>query len=123
LRVSQSLYPLYIILYIAERDFREGRIIMKRVNILAVCGMGFGTSLMMLMNVQDLGKKHGIEVKGEAVDLGSAKGRQVDLIVASSEIAGQLSGEPSRVVTLNNIVDKGELEQKVLPVLKEVSEG
>jgi ascorbate PTS system EIIB component len=110
-------------LYIAERDFREGRIIMKRVNILAVCGMGFGTSLMMLMNVQDLGKKHGIEVKGEAVDLGSAKGRQVDLIVASSEIAGQLSGEPSRVVTLNNIVDKGELEQKVLPVLKEVSEG
>jgi PTS system ascorbate-specific IIB component len=123
LRVSQSLYPLYIILYIAERDFQEGRIIMKRVNILAVCGMGFGTSLMMLMNVQDLGKKHGIEVKGEAVDLGSAKGRQVDLIVASSEIAGQLSGEPSRVVTLNNIVDKGELEQKVLPVLKEVSEG
>jgi ascorbate PTS system EIIB component len=123
LRVSQSLYPLYIILYIAERDFQEGRIIMKRVNILAVCGMGFGTSLMMLMNVQDLGKKHGIEVKGEAVDLGSAKGRQVDLIVASSEIADQLSGEPSRVVTLNNIVDKGELEQKVLPVLKEVSEG
>ncbi len=91
--------------------------------MLAVCGMGFGTSLMMLMNVQDLGNKHGIEVKGEAVDLGSAKGRQVDLIVASSEIADQLSGEPSRVVALNNIVDKEEMERKVLPVLKEVSGG
>jgi PTS system ascorbate-specific IIB component len=110
-------------LYIAERDFQEGRITIKRVNMLAVCGMGFGTSLMMLMNVQDLGKKHGIEVKGEAVDLGSAKGRDVDLIVASSEIAGQLSGETARVVTLNNLVDKEELERKVLPVLKEVSGG
>jgi ascorbate PTS system EIIB component len=121
--VPQSLYPLYIILYIAERDFQEGRITIKRVSMLAVCGMGFGTSLMMLMNVQDLGKKHGIDVKGEAVDLGSAKGRDVDLIVASSEIAGQLSGESARVVALNNLVDKEEMERKVLPVLKEVSGG
>ena len=78
---------------------------------------------MMLMNVQDLGKKHGIDVKGEAVDLGSAKGRQVDLIVASSEIAGQLSGQPSRVVTRNNIVDKEELARQVLRVLNEVRGG
>jgi len=96
-------------------------VIIKQVNMLAVCGMGFGTSLMMLMNVQDLGKKHGIEVRGEAVDLGSAKGRTTDLIVASSEIAGQLSGEPTRVVALTNLVDKEELERKVLPVLKELS--
>jgi PTS system ascorbate-specific IIB component len=96
-------------------------VIIKQVNMLAVCGMGFGTSLMMLMNVQDLARKHGIEVKGEAVDLGSAKGRNVDLIVASSEIAGQLSEEPTRVVSLTNLVDKEELERKVLPVLKEVS--
>lgn len=79
--------------------------------------------MMMLMNVQDLGRKHGIEVRGDAVDLGSAKGRDVDLIVASSEIAGQLSEEPARVVSLTNLVDKEELERKVLPVLREVSEG
>jgi ascorbate PTS system EIIB component len=41
--------------------------------------------------------------------------------VASSEIAGQLSEEPTRVVALTNLVDKEELERKVLPVLKEVS--
>ena len=75
---------------------------------------------MVLMNVQELGKAHGIEVKGEAVDLSSAKGREADLIVASSEVAGQLSDSAAPVVTLNNLVDKQELEQKVLPVLKEV---
>lgn len=94
--------------------------IKKEVNILAVCGMGFGTSLMMLMNVQELGKAHGIEVKGEAVDLGSVKGREADLIVASSEIADELSESPVPVVALNNLVDKGELEEKVLPALQEV---
>jgi PTS system ascorbate-specific IIB component len=82
--------------------------------------MGFGTSLMVLMNVQELGKAHGIEVKGEAVDLSSAKGREADLIVASSEVAGELSGSTAPVVALNNLVDKNELEQKVLPLLKEV---
>ena len=82
--------------------------------------MGFGTSLMVLMNVQELGKAHGIEVKGEAVDLSSAKGREADLIVASSEVASQLSDSAAPVVTLHNLVDKQELEQKVLPVLKEV---
>ena len=82
--------------------------------------MGFGPSLMVLMNVQELGKAHGIEVKGEAVDLSSAKGREADLIVASSEVAGQLSASTAPVVTLNSLVDKEELEQKVLPVLKEV---
>jgi PTS system ascorbate-specific IIB component len=91
-----------------------------QVYVLAVCGMGFGTSLMMLMNVQELGRKHGIQVRGEAVDLGSAKGREADLIVASSEIADKLSGSSVPVVGLSNLVDKGELERKVLPVLKEL---
>jgi PTS system ascorbate-specific IIB component len=93
----------------------------KEVYVLAVCGMGFGTSLMMLMNVQDLGKAHGIKVKGEAVDLGSAKGRDADLIVASSEMVSKLSDSTIPVVGLNNLVDKGELEDKVLPALQEVA--
>ena len=90
------------------------------MNVLVVCGMGFGTSLMVLMNVKDLGKEHGIEVEGEAIDLSSAKGREADLVVASSEIADSLSESKAPVVSLNNLVDKAELEQKVLPALKEV---
>ncbi len=75
---------------------------------------------MVLMNVKDLGKEHGIEVEGEAIDLSSAKGREADLVVASREIADSLSESTAPVVSLNNLVDKEELEQKVLPALKEV---
>ena len=57
------------------------------MRVITVCGMGFGTSLMLLMTIKDIGKKHHVAVEGEAVDLGSYKGKPCDLIAASSEIA------------------------------------
>ena len=60
------------------------------MRVITVCGMGFGTSLMLLMTIKDIGKKHHVAVEGEAVDLGSYKGKPCDLIAASSEIAKQI---------------------------------
>ena len=40
------------------------------MRVITVCGMGFGTSLMLLMTIKDIGKKHHVAVEGEAVDLG-----------------------------------------------------
>jgi len=47
------------------------------MKVVTVCGMGMGTSLMMLMEIQDIAKKHGYKIEGEAVDLSSAKGKNV----------------------------------------------
>lgn len=89
------------------------------MEILTVCGMGFGTSLMLLMEIQDIAKKHGFTVGGEATDLSSAKGRKCDMIVASSEIAKELAEEEVKVVPIINILDKKEIEEKVLPAIKQ----
>ncbi len=91
------------------------------MRIITVCGMGFGTSLMLLMDIQAIAKKHGFEVDGEATDLGSAKGKDCDFMVASSEIAGELSGESVEVVSINNLLDKQEIEDKVMPVIRRLS--
>jgi PTS system ascorbate-specific IIB component len=91
------------------------------MKILSVCGMGFGTSLMLLMEVQAIAKKHGYTVDGEATDLGSAKGQKCDFIIASSEIASQLSSETVPVVAINNLLDKKEIEQKVMPVIEQLA--
>lgn len=91
------------------------------MKIITVCGMGFGTSLMLLMNIQDMGKKHGIKVEGEAIDLGSAKGKECDLIVASSEIIKELSDVQADVIGINNLLDNKEIEEKVLPALKRLN--
>lgn len=93
------------------------------MRIVTVCGMGFGTSLMLLMEIQSIGKKHGYDIQGEAVDLGSAKGNKCDFMVASSEIASELSEEPVEVVAINNLLDKEEIESKVMPVIERLSKG
>ncbi|GGP07596.1 MULTISPECIES: PTS sugar transporter subunit IIB [Oceanobacillus] len=89
--------------------------------ILSVCGMGFGTSLMLLMDIQSMAKDHGYTVEGEATDLGSAKGKSCDLIVASSEIAASLTGEEVPVVAIDNLLDKDEIKEKVLPLIERLS--
>jgi PTS system ascorbate-specific IIB component len=93
------------------------------MKVVTVCGMGFGTSLMLLMEIQDMAAKHGIKVDGEAVDLGSAKGKNCDLMVASSEIAGELQEESVQVISIDNLLSKTEIQDKVLPVLQAIIAG
>ena len=84
------------------------------MKVVTVCGMGFGTSLMLLMSVKESGRKYGITVEGEATDLGSYKGKSCDLIVASSEIAKQIEAD---VLAITNLLDKAEIEEKIRPYL------
>ena len=87
------------------------------MRVLTVCGMGFGTSLMLLMTLQEIGRTHGVKVEGEAVDLGSYKGKSCDVIVASSEIAKQVTADVP-VIGVENLLDKPGIEQAILPYLK-----
>ncbi|MTW85805.1 PTS lactose transporter subunit IIB [Virgibacillus dakarensis] len=89
--------------------------------ILSVCGMGFGTSLMLLMDIQSMAKENGYKVDGEATDLGSAKGKSCDFMVASSEIANELSSEDVPIISIDNLLDKNEIKEKVLPTIEKLS--
>ena len=88
------------------------------MKVLTVCGMGFGTSLMMLMTIQEIASKHGQKVEGEATDLGSYKGKSCDLIVASSEIAKQIEADVP-VLAVDNMLDKAAMEAQILPYLEQ----
>lgn len=90
------------------------------MKILTVCGMGFGTSLMLLMSIQALAKAEGIKVDGEACDLSSAKGKPCDLIVASTEIAKELDGAVT-TIGIKNLIDKKEIAEKVMPHIRELA--
>lgn len=88
------------------------------MRVVTVCGMGFGTSLMLLMSIKEIGKKYGVNIEGEAVDLGSYKGKQCDFIAASSEIAKQIRAGDIPVVAIPNIISKAEIEKQILPYLQ-----
>lgn len=88
------------------------------MRIITVCGMGFGTSLMLLMSIQKIGTKYNMNITGEAVDLSSIQGLKADLIVASSEIAKEIRDSDIPVIGITNMLDEDEIEAKVIPVLQ-----
>ncbi|GAA0182746.1 PTS sugar transporter subunit IIB [Clostridium sediminicola] len=89
------------------------------MKILVCCGSGLGSSFMMEMNIKKLLKEldlEGIEVSH--TDLSSAAGYKADLYVATRDIADQLTSL-GEVLTLNSMIDKKELKEKLTKVFKE----
>lgn len=90
------------------------------MEILTVCGMGFGTSLMLKMTVDDILKEEGIKASVDAVDASSAKGSSADLIMASSDLEATLEGLDNPTVYIDNLIDNDEIKEKLLKKLKEM---
>ncbi len=88
------------------------------MNIVCVCGMGFGTSLMMKMSIDDiLGGEEKIDAQVDAWDLGSVKGRTADLFVASEDMRSNFSDIEGNIVFINNMTNTDEIREKVLKAI------
>lgn len=83
------------------------------MKIYTVCGMGFGTSLMVKMTIDDILQQEGIKADVEAIDMGSAKGVAADLFVTSNDMKGSFPEIDQPIVYLDNMTDKNEIEQKL----------
>lgn len=88
------------------------------MNIVTVCGMGFGTSLILKMAVDEILKKNGITANVEACDLGSVKGKAADLVISTSELEPELKKLNFNVIFVKNAIDKKDIEEKVLKAIK-----
>lgn len=93
------------------------------MRIATLCGMGFGTSLMLKMFVGELLNELGIEADIFPWDLGSYKGGgKVDLIIAPQDMESHLRDSSTKVILLKNITNKSELREKVLQALRELGQ-
>jgi len=88
------------------------------MKILAVCGNGLGSSLILKMATEKVLKNEGIKAKIEVTDLGNAKGLQADYIVASPEIANRLKDHSATVISIKNMMDKDEIKEKLVSIIK-----
>ncbi|WP_037464795.1 PTS sugar transporter subunit IIB [Shimazuella kribbensis] len=79
--------------------------------ILAVCGLGQGTSLILRMNIEQVLNEMGVGADVEHVDVSSASGMSSDLIVTSAELAQTLAGHESEIVIVNNYFDLEEIKE------------
>jgi PTS system ascorbate-specific IIB component len=95
----------------------------KKIVILAVCGAGVGSSLMVKMNAEDILNKQKIKSQVITSDITSAKGNQADILITTKDIYRLIKEiNISEVIILDNMVSIKELEEKLIPVCKRVLE-
>lgn len=77
------------------------------LRILAVCGMGVGTSLLLRMQAEKALKRLGVTADLSITDIGSARGESkgMDYIITSRELAERLGGIPVPIVVVDNFLD------------------
>ena len=93
------------------------------MKILVCCGSGLGSSFMIEMNIKNVLKDLGVEAEVTHCDLSSAAGNKSDIYVGTRDIATQLVGLGGEVVSLNNMIDKQELKEKITAAVEKVSQG
>jgi PTS system ascorbate-specific IIB component len=92
------------------------------IRIATLCGMGFGSSMMLKMFIEEILKDLGMKAEVVPWDLGTFKGQQADIVVAPTDMEMHLRSTSAKVVLIRNLVDKKELRDKLVPVL-EASQG
>lgn len=83
------------------------------LKILAVCGLGQGTSLILKMNVEQALNEKGIQADVEHTDVSAASSMPADYIITSKELADSLEGHQAKVVIVNNYFDMDEINQAI----------
>lgn len=85
------------------------------MKILAVCGMGMGSSMVLKLQVEKALKQLGLKADVEMADITSAKSMadRADIILASKEIADRLGKVNAKVITIKNYFNMDEMVEKL----------
>jgi len=80
------------------------------MDIVCVCGLGMGSSLILKMSVESAMKQLGRECDVEHWAAGTMEGMRADLIVAAEDFRDELTGRDD-VVFVTNIVKVDEVKE------------
>lgn len=79
----------------------------KRYKILAVCGMGVGTSMILKMQIQKALNELNINADIDIADISTARGlaMSADLIVTSKDLAERMGDVKPPILIVSNFMD------------------
>ena len=85
------------------------------MKIVAVCGMGIGTSVLLKMNIEKVLAQLGLEATVEAVDMTTARaaGFEANIVMTTPDLVDQLQGLPAEIIEVEHFFDLEELETKL----------
>lgn len=86
---------------------------MSALKIVAACGNGMGTSMIIKLKVQKICKALGIEASVEALSMGQSKSMtsSVDVIISSLHLTSEFNpNQKAKIVGVKNLMDEKEIE-------------
>lgn len=90
------------------------------MKILAVCGFGVGSSMVLKMTIDKVAKEMGIQASVENTDLSTAKATQADVYFTSQELLNDLSSSVKNpVYPVKKYMDKEEVKMQFEKFLEE----
>lgn len=90
------------------------------MKILAVCGFGVGSSMVLKMTIDKVIKELGLDATSENTDLSTAKATPADVYFTSNELVNELkSSVKAPVYPIKKYMDKEEVKQQMEKFLSE----
>ena len=85
------------------------------MKIIAVCGMGIGTSVLLKMNAEKVLAQLGIDATVEAADMTTARalGFEANIVLTTPELVASLQGLPAEIISIDHFFDLEELTRKL----------
>lgn len=96
------------------------------IRILAICGMGLGSGLLVKMGVERVLKRNGFDEREFSVEVGdisTARQHGVDVYVTTSEFAKQIGETEAKMIVVDNLFNEDEIEERLIEPYKEVREA
>lgn len=89
------------------------------MKIIAVCGMGIGTSVLLKLNAEKVLKMLDLEATVEAADVASVRKVSFDaqIILTTPDLLDQLQGLPAEIISIEHVFDLEELSIKLSKAL------
>jgi PTS system ascorbate-specific IIB component len=89
------------------------------VKIIAVCGMGIGTSVLLKINAEKVLRMLDLEATVEAADVATVRKVSSDaqIILTTPDLVDQLQGLPAEIISIQHVFDLEELSIKLSKAL------
>lgn len=92
------------------------------MKIVAVCGLGVGSSVIAKMNIESILADEGKdEVDVDTIDLGSIRSAPADIYVTTRELFDNFPDEyKDKTIVLTNFVDKNDIKDHLDPKIEKL---
>jgi ascorbate PTS system EIIB component len=78
----------------------------RPLDVLTVCGVGMGSSLMLKMTAEDALRTLGVEARVECTDVSTARGMRPDVVIGQEMHTSELADLAPVVIAISDFLDE-----------------